>query len=316
MEEFAPIPPIDRTASVSEARAGKYLLGRPVGTGQFGEVRACHETEGGASSSPLRYLTAEGNERAEASSEEDGKISCRPRERSRSCSDDAGAGSHSPPALLVMKVVEKLRHLDLTSVRRLAMEIATLAAAQHPNLVALRDVIHTDKHICIVMDFGGSDLFEWTNHRSEGMAESKVAMIIAQLAAALHHLHMRLGVCHRDLKPCVPPTPLRRSRTLTARPSARRRRENVLIDRLGCVRIIDFGLCKQAGWDEMLDEFCGSKGFFAPEMIVSKRYQGFAADVWSAGCIALEVAVQRRGTLAHRLKRVARPAAVARARKV
>lgn len=31
--------------------------------------------------------------------------------------------------------------------------------------------------------------------------------------------------------------------------------------------------------------------FFAPEMITAKTYNGFKADVWSLGCILLELVV-------------------------
>ena len=41
----------------------------------------------------------------------------------------------------------------------------------------------------------------------------------------------------------------------------------------------------------MLTDFCGSPGFFAPEIILSKEYNGQSADYWSIGCILLELLV-------------------------
>jgi serine/threonine protein kinase len=38
-----------------------------------------------------------------------------------------------------------------------------------------------------------------------------------------------------------------------------------------------------------LREFCGSPGFFAPEMLVKGAYNGKKADAWSLGCILLEL---------------------------
>jgi serine/threonine protein kinase len=38
-----------------------------------------------------------------------------------------------------------------------------------------------------------------------------------------------------------------------------------------------------------LREFCGSPGFFAPEMLVEGAYNGKKADAWSLGCILLEL---------------------------
>jgi hypothetical protein len=38
-----------------------------------------------------------------------------------------------------------------------------------------------------------------------------------------------------------------------------------------------------------LSSFCGSPGFFAPEMILQDVYDGFPADVWSIACVLLEL---------------------------
>lgn len=57
------------------------------------------------------------------------------------------------------------------------------------------------------------------------------------------------------------------------------------------VKLIDFGLCTKAvsSPDHMLHDFCGSPGFFAPEILLHECYDGMKADVWSLGCILLEV---------------------------
>ena len=42
---------------------------------------------------------------------------------------------------------------------------------------------------------------------------------------------------------------------------------------------------------KILSDFCGSPGFFAPEILLAKRYNGQSADYWSIGCILLELLV-------------------------
>lgn len=66
-------------------------------------------------------------------------------------------------------------------------------------------------------------------------------------------------------------------------------RENVLYspDDAHLVKIIDFGLCTKA--TSALHDFCGSPGFFAPELLLHESYDGLKADIWSIGCILLEV---------------------------
>jgi serine/threonine protein kinase len=67
--------------------------------------------------------------------------------------------------------------------------------------------------------------------------------------------------------------------------------ENILYSiQENAVKVIDFGLCTKcvAGQKE-LDDFCGSPGFFAPEILLQEKYDGQKADVWSIGCILLEM---------------------------
>jgi len=55
------------------------------------------------------------------------------------------------------------------------------------------------------------------------------------------------------------------------------------------LKLCDFGLSVKSAPSELLTDFCGSPGFFAPEMIVHGSYFGDKADVWSTGCILLEL---------------------------
>ena len=52
--------------------------------------------------------------------------------------------------------------------------------------------------------------------------------------------------------------------------------------------LIDFGLCEETK-PHKVKGICGSPGFFAPEMLGSDGYDGEKVDVWSFGCILLEV---------------------------
>lgn len=60
------------------------------------------------------------------------------------------------------------------------------------------------------------------------------------------------------------------------------------------VKLCDFGVSCKFRRRIMLQEFCGSPGFFAPEMITQGCYQGDKVDMWSIGCILLELALGHR----------------------
>lgn len=56
------------------------------------------------------------------------------------------------------------------------------------------------------------------------------------------------------------------------------------------VKLCDFNLCcRLPEHSSMLSHFVGSPGFFAPESITAARYCAYKADVFSLGCVLLEM---------------------------
>jgi serine/threonine protein kinase len=53
--------------------------------------------------------------------------------------------------------------------------------------------------------------------------------------------------------------------------------------------LCDFGLCSKFDPKLPLHEFCGSPGFFDPEMVSKSSYFGDKADIWSFGAVFLEM---------------------------
>ncbi|EQC31992.1 CAMK/CAMKL protein kinase [Saprolegnia diclina VS20] len=173
----------------------------------------------------------------------------------------------SPP--LAVKVIEKAKLLDVLALQRIQMEISALSdpLLRHPSVLYLRDIIHTPKFMYLVTDRGGKDLFEYFGAHENGISEATAVHVMFKIVDAIRHLHTH-GYCHRDLKP-----------------------ENILFaPESASVKIVDFGLCyRVARGRKPLSDFCGSPGFFAPEILLAETYDGFKADVWSLGCILLEL---------------------------
>jgi serine/threonine protein kinase len=61
--------------------------------------------------------------------------------------------------------------------------------------------------------------------------------------------------------------------------------ENILLDKNLNVKVIDFGFTRNTENNKLLDTFCGSPAYAAPEIISAKKYSGKSADVWSLGVI-------------------------------
>lgn len=61
--------------------------------------------------------------------------------------------------------------------------------------------------------------------------------------------------------------------------------ENILLDMDHNAKICDFGFARHAEDKQLLETFCGSLAYSAPEMINQKRYTGPETDIWSLGII-------------------------------
>ena len=86
-----------------------------------------------------------------------------------------------------------------------------------------------------------------------------------QLIDAVRHLHKN-GIAHRDLK-----------------------LENILINKEGYLKIIDFGISKKFEKGKNTKTICGTVEYMAPEITKKKGY-GMAVDWWAVGIIIYQLA--------------------------
>lgn len=90
----------------------------------------------------------------------------------------------------------------------------------HPNIIEMEGFFEDDINYYIEMTphgLPGMDLFDYIELRTT-MEESECRSIFVQVAQAIHHLHVKAKVVHRDIKD-----------------------ENVILDGEGNIKIIDFG---------------------------------------------------------------------------
>jgi serine/threonine protein kinase len=93
------------------------------------------------------------------------------------------------------------------------------------------------------------------------MSEDECRRLFIQLWLVIKFLHIDRRIVHRDLK-----------------------LENVLLDKYGNVRLIDFGFAKSLRGDDFLRSRCGSPAYVAPEIVSGAAYTS-AVDIWSLGVI-------------------------------
>ena len=145
---------------------------------------------------------------------------------------------------------------------QLVREVEAMKRIDHPNVVRFYDAFETENELFIISEFvGGQTLLEKINDEGS-LAEPEVRRLFCQLVSAIDYLHSTARIVHRDLK-C----------------------ENILLDRSGNIRIIDFGLSNILETDDSLFETkCGSPGYVAPEIVNGKMYSK-STDIWSLGVI-------------------------------
>ncbi|WJX91151.1 CBL-interacting serine/threonine-protein kinase 21 [Trifolium repens] len=165
---------------------------------------------------------------------------------------------------VAIKVIDKQMVLKNNLKYQVQSEIRTMKLLNHPNIVRIHEVIGTKTKIYIVMEYvSGGQLLDKMSYAK--LDECEARKLFQQLIDSVDYCHNK-GVYHRDLKP-----------------------ENLLLDSKGNLKVSDFGLSALKKSDDVLNTRCGSPCYVAPEVLMSKGYDGAAADVWSCGVILFEL---------------------------
>lgn len=194
---------------------------------------------------------------------------------------------------VVLKYVTKRRILvdTWTRDRRLGtvpLEIHVLdylrrPELRHPNIVEMESFFEDDTNYYVEMvphGLPGMDLFDYIELRTS-MDEAECRNIFVQVVRAVHHLHTKALVVHRDIKD-----------------------ENVILDGEGNIKLIDFGSAAYIK-SGPFQVFVGTIGMFhhlflpyfisealtmasdyaAPEVLAGRPYNGKEQDVWALGIL-------------------------------
>jgi tetratricopeptide (TPR) repeat protein len=150
------------------------------------------------------------------------------------------------------------------AVERFRREATAAASLRHPGIVQVHEIGEHEGSPFIVLELVEGESFEALLERSP-LSPRRVAEIVRGIALALAHAHAQ-GVIHRDVKP-----------------------GNVLIDREGAPRLMDFGLARNALISEKLTragQMIGTPAYMAPEQVVGDgTKQGPQTDVYGLGAV-------------------------------
>ncbi|CAI5936536.1 unnamed protein product [Closterium sp. NIES-65] len=153
--------------------------------------------------------------------------------------------------------------------KRTLREIKLLRHFDHENVVALRDVIpppdrSSFNDVYVVYELMDTDLHQIIQS-GQMLSEEHCQYFLYQLLRGLKYIHSA-SVLHRDLKP-----------------------SNLLLSANCDLKICDFGLARSVQEAHFLTEYVVTRWYRAPELLLNCQTYTAAIDVWSVGCIFMEL---------------------------
>jgi len=167
--------------------------------------------------------------------------------------------------MYAMKILKKSMLFDRNEVEHTLTENRVLSTVRHPFIVGLKYSFTTEDRLCFVTEYvRGGEIFVHLR-KERRFSEDRTRFYAAEIVSALGYLHKR-GIIYRDLK-----------------------LENLLLDKHGHIKMVDFGLCKDEIFGSKLTgTFCGTPSYLPPEVIRSSQY-GRAVDWWGLGIVMFEM---------------------------
>lgn len=191
--------------------------------------------------------------------------------------------------LFALKAMKKSRITSFDQLAHLLLERQLLEKNCSQWIVGFYEAFQDERFLYLVMEYvPGGDLMELLIHRGIFSPEM-VRFYVAECVLALQAVHDQ-GYIHRDLKP-----------------------DNILIDRNGNIRLVDFGLCAQSCsggvqketltslptirtvlslWSHQQNQSqnsaAGTPAYASPEVLQRKAFDS-ASDWWSLGVVMYEM---------------------------
>ncbi|KAB0360748.1 hypothetical protein FD754_004904, partial [Muntiacus muntjak] len=189
-------------------------------------------------------------------------------------------------------VVEKMRHVPSEQIMAVKRIRATVNSQEQKRLLMDLDISmrtvdcpftvtfygalfrEGDVWICMeLMDTSLDKFYKQVIDKGQTIPEDILGKIAVSIVKALEHLHSKLSVIHRDVKP-----------------------SNVLINALGQVKMCDFGISGYLVDSVAKTIDAGCKPYMAPERInpeLNQKGYSVKSDIWSLGITMIELAILR-----------------------
>ena len=161
----------------------------------------------------------------------------------------------------------------------ITLEIDALRNLRHANIITLYQVEEYHDYTYLVLSYhSAGNLWGYLKKRwliigeNTGLLEKEVRALFTQIVGAVSHLH-ESGYAHRDIK-----------------------LGNIVLDESLTVKLADFGFAeKQSRYDKRsTKDNCGTREYFAPELLGSASINLQKTDMWSLGVVLYTLLTGRK----------------------
>ena len=180
-----------------------------------------------------------------------------------------------------MKISSKQLIVDLHNQKAVCDEKEILSKLDHPFIAAMYTTFQTANSLYMLMEMlPGGELWSLLYDSQQrlvnfgtptphgGLSVSHVHFYFCNVFSAISHIHDQ-NIVYRDLKP-----------------------ENLVMDRTGYLKIVDFGSAKRLNLGETTNTICGTPEYVAPEMILARGHNK-GVDYWTLGIFLYELMTRR-----------------------
>ena len=174
--------------------------------------------------------------------------------------------------LVALKFLPPTFYQDDEAKQRFILEAKAASSLQHQNICTIHEIDETEDLPAVA----GGQLFICMDCYDGETLKSKIAngsldsietiKIILQIAEGLNKAHEK-GIIHRDIKPA-----------------------NIFITNEGIVKILDFGLARSLGKDQLteIESTTGTCNYMSPEQVLGEEVDQ-RTDIWALGIIMFEM---------------------------
>ena len=123
-------------------------------------------------------------------------------------------------AKVALKVLNKEYEYNENIRKRFLAEAKNMYRMSHANVVKVTDLIDENDNVAFVMEYIDGETLKDYIERNNKLSDNEIGTILIQMLQALSYVHNQ-NLVHRDVKP-----------------------SNFMIDKLGAVKLMDFGIAK------------------------------------------------------------------------